>query len=245
MDVLVDLAEVDATMVDRVGGKGLSLGLLTRAGFAVPDGFCVLDGGVPGGDRRRSPRRCARCWTRPTAGGSAENGRRLERYQLSAATAGGGTLLGDRRGSAQASFAGQQDTFLNVVGAAGVLDAVRRCWASLWTERAVAYRDNTRHRLRRRRTGGGIQRMVDADVAGVLFTADPVTGTPNHTVIDASPGLGEAVVSGAVNPDHFGRSRPPARCWSPPRGQAMSRSAVGRAAAPSAALSGEADAARA
>ncbi|HLV58615.1 MAG TPA: PEP/pyruvate-binding domain-containing protein [Natronosporangium sp.] len=102
-----------------------------------------------------------------------------------------------------ASFAGQQDTYLNVTGAQAVLDAVRRCWASLWTDRAVAYREanGVDH--------GGVslavvvQEMVDARVAGVMFTANPVTGTRHEAVIDAAPGLGEAVVSGAVNPDRF------------------------------------------
>jgi rifampicin phosphotransferase len=102
-----------------------------------------------------------------------------------------------------ASFAGQQDTYLNVVGPASVLDAVHRCWASLWTDRAVTYRavngiDHTAVEL-----AVVVQRMVDAEVAGVLFTADPVTGRRHRAVVDASPGLGEAVVSGAVNPDRF------------------------------------------
>src|SRR6185436_7078737 len=99
--------------------------------------------------------------------------------------------------------AGQQDTYLNVVGGTAVLDAVRRCWASLWTDRAVVYRatNGIDHRLVA--LAVVIQRMVDAAVAGVLFTANPVTGRRRQAVIDASPGLGEAVVSGAVNPDRF------------------------------------------
>ncbi|MDQ0851787.1 phosphohistidine swiveling domain-containing protein [Arthrobacter sp. B3I9] len=102
-----------------------------------------------------------------------------------------------------ASFAGQQDTYLDVVGAAAVVDAVRGCWASLWNDRAVAYRsaNGVSH------SGAGlavvVQRQVDAATAGVLFTANPVTGTRTETVIDASPGAGQAVVSGMVNPDHF------------------------------------------
>src|SRR6185312_14708360 len=102
-----------------------------------------------------------------------------------------------------ASFAGQQDTYLNIVGGAAVLDAVRRCWASLWTDRAVAYRATNGIDHRTVRLAVVIQRMVDASVAGVLFTANSVTGRRKQAVIDASPGLGEAVVSGAVNPDHF------------------------------------------
>ncbi|GAA3404599.1 PEP/pyruvate-binding domain-containing protein [Pseudarthrobacter polychromogenes] len=102
-----------------------------------------------------------------------------------------------------ASFAGQQDSFMDVDGADAVVEAVRRCWASLWTDRAVAYR--TTNGISHREVGLAvvIQRMVDAATAGVLFTANPVTGTRTQTVIDASAGPGQAVVSGAVNPDHF------------------------------------------
>ena len=102
-----------------------------------------------------------------------------------------------------ASFAGQQDTYLNVAGIDDVLDAVHRCWASLWTDRAVAYR------AAQGIDGSGValavvvQRMVDAASAGVLFTADPVTGRRRQAVLDAARGLGDAVVSGAVDPDHF------------------------------------------
>ena len=102
-----------------------------------------------------------------------------------------------------ASFAGQQDTYLNVIGADAVLDAVRRCWASLWTDRAVAYRAANGIDHHTVRLAVVIQEMVQSEVAGVMFTANPVTGRRHEAVIDASPGLGEAVVSGAVNPDHF------------------------------------------
>jgi pyruvate,water dikinase len=102
-----------------------------------------------------------------------------------------------------ASFAGQQDTYLNVVGAASVVEAVRSCWASLWTDRAVSYRATRGIDPAAVALAVVVQRMVDATAAGVLFTANPLTGRRRQAVIDASPGLGEAVVSGAVNPDHF------------------------------------------
>lgn len=102
-----------------------------------------------------------------------------------------------------ASFAGQQDTYLNVTGAQSVLDAVRRCWASLWTDRAVAYREANGVDHAGVSLAVVVQEMVDARVAGVMFTANPMTGTRHEAVIDAAPGLGEAVVSGAVNPDRF------------------------------------------
>jgi pyruvate,water dikinase len=103
----------------------------------------------------------------------------------------------------EAAFAGQQDTFLNVIGAEALLEAVRRCWASLWTDRAIAYRARQGIEQQSVSLAVVVQRMVPAEVAGVLLTANPVTGARNETVIDANPGLGEAVVSGAVTPDHF------------------------------------------
>jgi pyruvate,water dikinase len=102
-----------------------------------------------------------------------------------------------------ASFAGQQDTFLNVVGVDSVLEAVRRCWASLWTDRAVAYRESNGIDHNVVELAVVVQLMVDSAVAGVLFTANPVTGRRREAVIDANAGLGETVVSGSVNPDHF------------------------------------------
>ena len=104
---------------------------------------------------------------------------------------------------AYASFAGQQDTYLNVVGADALVAAVRGCWASLWTERAVNYRNANGIDHRSVTLAVVVQEMVEATAAGVMFTANPLTGTRHETVIDASPGLGEAVVSGAVNPDHY------------------------------------------
>src|SRR5215211_2704523 len=103
----------------------------------------------------------------------------------------------------EAAFAGQQDTFLNISDEQALLDSVRRCWASLWTDRAIAYRERQRIDQRTVKLAIVVQRMVPAEIAGVLFTANPVTGARDEVVIDASPGFGEAVVSGLVTPDHF------------------------------------------
>src|SRR6185295_3204814 len=102
-----------------------------------------------------------------------------------------------------AAFAGQQDTFLNVVGEAELLEAMRRCWASLFTERAVAYRERQKVDPATVKLAVVVQRMAPAEWAGVMFTANPVTGARSEVVVDGSPGLGEAVVSGLVTPDHF------------------------------------------
>lgn len=102
-----------------------------------------------------------------------------------------------------ATFAGQQETYLNVCGEEALLEAVRNCWASLWTERATLYRSKQNVDQRAVKLAVVVQRMVMAEVAGVLFTADPVTGERDIAVLDANPGLGEAVVAGMVTPDHF------------------------------------------
>lgn len=102
-----------------------------------------------------------------------------------------------------ASFAGQQDTFLDVVGEEAVLGAVVECWSSLWTERAISYRDRNRIDHDAVALAVVVQEMVPAEASGVLFTADPLTGRRDVTVVDAVAGLGERLVSGAVVPDHF------------------------------------------
>ena len=102
-----------------------------------------------------------------------------------------------------ASFAGQQDTFLNVVGPAAILDHVSRCWASLFTERAVTYRLHNGFDHRKVSMAVVIQQMVFPQAAGVLFTADPVTSNRKVASVEAGFGLGEALVSGHVNPDVY------------------------------------------
>ena len=101
------------------------------------------------------------------------------------------------------SFAGQQDTFLNVIGDEALLTAVVQCWGSLWTARAIGYR--TRNHIPHQDVALAVivQNMVQSKASGVLFTANPLTGCRNETVIDATLGLGEALVSGHVDPDHY------------------------------------------
>jgi phosphohistidine swiveling domain-containing protein len=101
------------------------------------------------------------------------------------------------------AFAGQQDTYLNIVGESALIDAVKRCWASLWTARALAYRERNHIPPEEVALAVIVQEMVASKVSGVLFTANPVTGHRGEIVIDASFGLGEAVVSGLVDPDHY------------------------------------------
>ena len=99
------------------------------------------------------------------------------------------------------TFAGQQETFLNMQGAAAVQEAVKRCWASLWTPRAIGYR--AQHKIEHGAVNMAVvvQMLVIADSAGIMFTANPVTGRRDHIVINAAWGLGEAIVGGLVTPD--------------------------------------------
>ncbi len=101
------------------------------------------------------------------------------------------------------SFAGQQDTFLNVVGDDALLEAVVACWSSLWTARAIAYRARNGIAQDVVALAVVVQAMVESEASGVLFTANPLTGQRGETVIDATLGLGEALVSGQVEPDHY------------------------------------------
>jgi len=199
----LDFTHIDGTMLATVGGKAANLGELTGAGLPVPPGFCVtteayrrVAAGVPL-DRVREALLGVEIpadMAEEIRAGYLELGADAPVAVRSSATA---------EDLPFASFAGQQDTYLNIVGADAVLDAVRRCWASLWTDRAVAYRDSNGIDHNTVELAVVVQLMVDAEVAGVLFTANPVTGRRHEAVIDANAGLGETVVSGSVNPDHF------------------------------------------
>jgi phosphohistidine swiveling domain-containing protein len=222
--IVVPLRDLDAGALSLAGGKAANLGELIGAGLPVPDGFCVTT------DAYRDATIAADLSEiiEQLAGTAADEpnraaelaGRARDRILSTAMPAhvadavtsayrGLGEPAVAVRSSATAedlpfaSFAGQQDTYLGIIGIDAVLDAVHRCWASLWTDRAVVYRVRNRIDHAGTRLAVVVQRMVDPAVAGVMFTVNPVTGRRAETVIDASPGLGEAVVSGAVNPDHF------------------------------------------
>jgi pyruvate,water dikinase len=120
----------------------------------------------------------------------------------------GSTLIRHRRRPAGLSFAGQYDSYLNVRGESALLAAVRRCWASVWTARAISYRLRNRVDPLAIAMAVVVQRMVRSEASGVLFTANPTTGDRDELVINASFGLGEAVVSGDVTPDRYVLSKP-------------------------------------
>jgi phosphohistidine swiveling domain-containing protein len=216
---VIPLALVERSMLDLTGGKAVNLGILTAAGFNVPQGFCLTTAAyeVAVGDTVR-PLLSALKTTQDRAAAA----RRIRdavlgcpvpdevrEAVLEAYSGLGADMAVAVRSSATAedlafaSFAGQQDSYLNIRGGEAVVEAVRHCWASLWNDRAVDYRARNDVDHATVRLAVVVQEMVDARAAGVLFTADPVTGTRHHSVVDAALGLGEAVVSGLVNPDRF------------------------------------------
>jgi len=224
---VVGLEETDRTRVALVGGKGAHLGeLLSVKGIRVPAGFCVtteafrrMAAEAPSLPARLDALSKVEPDDRDAIGTiSTDVRQRIERTAIPDDVADAITRrlaeLGDDvayavRSSAtaedlpSASFAGQQDTYLNAVGPAAILQHVSRCWASLFTERAVTYRLRGGIDHRNVSMAVVIQQMVASDAAGVLFTADPVTCNRTVSSVEASFGLGEALVSGRVTPDVY------------------------------------------
>lgn len=214
-----------ALTLAEAGGKGLNLGVMVRAGLPVPGGFVLTTAAYRTFvEANGLGPALARAWADAAAAGPGElEARSAElRAAFSAgvppaglatalreawAALGGGPVAVRSSATAEdlpdASFAGQQDTELHVLGADAVEAAARRVWGSLWNARAMAYRA----RLGLAPDGVAlavvVQRMAPATAAGVLFTVHPLTGRPDRTVINATWGLGEALVAGRVNPDTY------------------------------------------
>jgi pyruvate,water dikinase len=208
MTVLVrPIAEVRGGDLDSVGGKAANLGELLHAGFDVPDGFVLTTEAYQQAasaatlDPREPTDAAVRLRATPVPESIAAAAR--EAYAALGAERVAVRSSACAEDLPGASFAGQQDTYLNVSGQADLLDAIRRCWASLWNERAVAYRSANGIDAAGVSLAVVVQKMVDASAAGVLFTADPVTGRRRTAAIDAIAELGERLVSGAADPDHY------------------------------------------
>jgi pyruvate,water dikinase len=219
--------EIDQTQIAVAGGKGAHLGELLRIeGIRVPAGFCVTTDAfrrimaeAPSIDDRldrlsrlspddRETIRTLSAEIRQTLEGiaipddlAAAITRSLARLGEPAACAVRSSATAEDVPTA--SFAGQQDTYLNVVGPAAILHHVSRCWASLFTERAVTYRLRNGFDHRNVHMAVVVQQMVFPEAAGVLFTADPVTSNRKVAFVEATFGLGEALVSGLVNADMY------------------------------------------
>jgi pyruvate,water dikinase len=229
------LDEVGAADVALVGGKGANLGELVGAGIPVPVAFCVTTGAYRrfmeqnGLTEPVAEYLATIDYDDPVAVGASAGAIRallvsapipdevatevtaayqeLEE-QLVAEVAVAVRSSATAEDLPGASFAGQQETYLSLVGPAAVLEGIRRCWSSLWTDRAISYR----HRQGFDHLGVAVavvvQEMFPATVSGVLFTANPVTSNPDQFFLNASWGLGEAVVAGRVNPDQLVVAKP-------------------------------------
>ena len=223
MTYILPLSALNRHDLLRAGGKGANLGEMLAAGLPVPDGFCVLT------DAYRdyvAANHLGEVIARECAAAEATDPAALEKASaVIRAHFEGGTLppglveeIGTAylnfwsvavRSSATAedlpdlSFAGQQDTYLNVIGENALLEAVVRCWGSLWTARAIGYRARNGISHADVALAVVVQAMIPSEAAGVLFTVNPLSGKRTETVIDATFGLGEALVSGKVEPDHY------------------------------------------
>lgn len=221
------LIPFDSPQVDLsvAGGKGANLIKLKNAGFPVPDGFLIPTSAYREFVLENHLRSLIKSTLEKTDLRSPEALKHASlqiRQEFSQgkisidlvdSLRSGLAWLGDApvavRSSATAedlpgmSFAGQQDTLLNVIGEELLVDAVITCWSSLWTARAIGYR--TRNNIPHDEVSLSVivQRMVQSEISGVLFTANPLTGLRSEVVIDATIGLGEALVSGQVEPDHY------------------------------------------
>ena len=210
--MIIDLEAVRAADIPRAGGKGANLGELIAAGLPVPGGFCVTADAYRAAVEPLQARMAELLSTgrheqlrglvadAPLPDGLAEHVRSAV-AALSCPVAVRSSATAEDL--PDASFAGQQQTILGVVGADAVLEAIRQCWASLWTDRAIAYRAEQGFADEEVSLAVVVQRMIAAEAAGVSFTADPITGRRDRIVIESSWGLGESVVSGAVTPDSF------------------------------------------
>lgn len=225
---VLDFQEIDKTKLALVGGKGANLGELSRIdGISVPEGFCVMTEAYQKiieqtpelpelleqlshiksvedkeriGEISGKIRRAIEETSIPAEITEAVT-RRLEKLGENAAYAVRSSATAEDL--ATASFAGQQDTYLNIIGKEAVLKHISKCWASLFTDRAVIYRIQNSFDHRGVYLSVVIQKMISPEAAGILFTADPITMNRKVTSIDASFGLGEALVSGLVNADNY------------------------------------------
>lgn len=219
--------EIDKTKLAIVGGKGVNLGELSRIeGIEVPEGFCVTTKAykeIIGNNRKfhslldqlslikvdnresisEISAQIRKVIEEITIPQDIENEITCQLKQLGKKNAYAIRSSATMEDLATASFAGQQDTFLNIIGKDAILKNISKCWASLFTERAVIYRLQNGFDHKKVFLSVVIQKMVFPEAAGIMFTADPITINRKVTSIDASFGLGEALVSGLVNADNY------------------------------------------
>ncbi|GFZ33168.1 phosphoenolpyruvate synthase [Clostridium zeae] len=215
--------ETDKNDLPLVGGKGANLGEMTLAGFPVPSGFCVTTESYKDFLHLNNlPEFIAQIIKAANIDNINEIGdqirakiqqsaipEKVEQEIIKSFNKLGVDNYYAVRSSATAedlafaSFAGQQDTYLNIMGKKALLDSVRNCWASLFTDRAILYRIQNKIEHEKVHMSVVIQKMLLPEVSGIMFTADPISGHRKLISIDASYGLGEALVSGLVSPDIY------------------------------------------
>ena len=210
---LLSFSDIDRSRLSLVGGKGANLGELSRIkGIRVPEGFCVTTEAykkITGDNREFS------ALLDELTGGRKDVSAKIRALiegipiprEIADHIPTHGAFAVRSSATAEdlptASFAGQQDTYLNIIGKEEILRHISKCWASLFTERAVVYREKNGFDHRKVQLAVVIQQMVFPQAAGILFTADPVTSNRKVSSIDAGFGLGEAMVSGLVNVDNY------------------------------------------
>jgi pyruvate,water dikinase len=227
--LVVSFKDIDKGDIPLVGGKGANLGEMTQAGFPVPDGFAIT---VTAYDVFLEQNNLTKTITdilkainvndpnqlsqgaqkiqKKIIGGEIPNqvakeviraykklSGRFKKVQIAVRSSATAEDL------PTASFAGQQATFLNVKGEANLLEKTRACWASLFTARAIFYREENKIPHEKVKISVIVQKMIQSEVSGVLFTVDPVTNEKDRIVIEAVWGLGELIVQGSVVPDRY------------------------------------------
>ena len=227
---LVWFDEIDKDDVGLVGGKGANLGEMIKAGFPIPEAFCTTSDAYWYFIESNNLKQQIKNIIKPVnindprqLNQASQRIRRIIRHGKVPRDLAkeiiifyeklGGRLkkhcLAAIRSSAtaedlpDASFAGQQETFLNIKGEANVVNKIRECWSSLFTPRAIFYRQEKKFNHFKVAISVVVQRMIQADTSGVMFTVDPVTNEKRKIIIEAIYGLGELIVQGAVTPDHF------------------------------------------
>ncbi|WP_367888625.1 phosphoenolpyruvate synthase [Bacillus wiedmannii] len=224
---VLDFQEIEKTQLSLVGGKGLNLGELSNMqGIQVPEGFCVTTVGyekaIEQNEELQTLLQQLTKLKREDRAQIGESSKKIREVIMAVeipsdvveAVAHYLSRFGNEhayavRSSATAedlpyaSFAGQQDTYLNIIGKEAILQYVRKCWASLFTERAVMYRMQNGFEHNQVSISVVVQKMVFPQASGILFTADPITSNRKVLSIDASFGLGEALVSGLVSADNY------------------------------------------
>lgn len=225
--LVLGFQEVDNTQLLLVGGKGLHLGGLSKiAGINVPEGFCVTTAGyqktIAQNETYSALLNQLTLLKVEDRDQISEISRKIRQLIMEAeipsdvvkAVTHYLSQLGDELGYAvrssataedlpHASFAGQQDTYLNIIGKKAILQHISKCWASLFTERAVIYRMRNGFDHSQVYLSVIVQRMISPQASGILFTTDPISNNRKLLSIDASFGLGEALVSGLVSPDCY------------------------------------------